>query len=149
LEDLDKADVLEPNNVFTLRSRGKVKYMLDDNQRALEDFDKANVLEPNNAITLMSCGIVKYTLDDYQEALETIDKVHHLEPNNHLILQIQKWLKWMLNVSQPHCEGSVRLPLTLSKMGLGSPSRLPKIQSVIVGVKTPRIETFFISLERS
>ncbi len=29
-------------------------------------------------------------------------------------------------VSQPHFEGSVRSPLTLSKMGLGSPPRLPK-----------------------
>jgi hypothetical protein len=33
----------------------------------------------------------------------------------------------------------VRFPLTLSKMGLGSPPRLPKTQSAIIGVKTPRI----------
>jgi hypothetical protein len=30
LEDLDKADVLEPNDAFTLRVRGDVKRMLDD-----------------------------------------------------------------------------------------------------------------------
>jgi len=35
LEDLDKADVLEPNNAFTLRTRGIVKNMLDDYQGAL------------------------------------------------------------------------------------------------------------------
>jgi len=52
-------------------------------------------------------------------------------------------------VSQPHFEGSVRLPLTLPKMGLGSPPGFPKIQSVIAGVKTPCIEAFFIPLERS
>jgi hypothetical protein len=34
-------------------------------------------------------------------------------------------------------------------MGLGSPPRLPKIQSVITGVKTPCIEAFFIPLKRS
>jgi len=28
LEDLDKADILEPNNAFTLRNRGEVKKML-------------------------------------------------------------------------------------------------------------------------
>jgi len=50
---------------------------------------------------------------------------------------------------QPHFEGSVRSPLTLPKMGLGSPLGLPKIQNVIVGVKTPCIEVFFILLERS
>ncbi len=35
------------------------------------------------------------------------------------------------------------------KMGLWSPSGLPKIQSVISGVKTPRIGTFLVPLERS
>ncbi len=52
-------------------------------------------------------------------------------------------------VSQPHFEGSVRSPLTLPKMGFGSPLGLPKTQSTIVGVKTPGIEAFFIMLERS
>jgi len=52
-------------------------------------------------------------------------------------------------MSQPHFEGSVRLPLTLLKMGLGSLSGLPKVQSAIVGVKTPCIEVLFIPLERS
>ncbi len=40
LKDLDKADVLEPNNAITLAVRGNVKYMLHDYQRALEDLDK-------------------------------------------------------------------------------------------------------------
>jgi len=52
-------------------------------------------------------------------------------------------------MSQPHFEGVVRSPLTLPKMGLGSPPRLPKTQSAIAGVKTPCIEAFFIPLERS
>jgi hypothetical protein len=34
-------------------------------------------------------------------------------------------------------------------MGLESPPRLPKTQSLIAGVKTPRLEVFFITLERS
>jgi hypothetical protein len=52
-------------------------------------------------------------------------------------------------MSQPHFEGSVRSPLTLPKMGLGSPPGLPKIQNTIAGVKTPHIDIFFIPLERS
>jgi hypothetical protein len=51
-------------------------------------------------------------------------------------------------VSQPHFEGSVRLALTLPKMGLGNPLGLPKTQNSIVGVKTPHLEVFFILLER-
>jgi hypothetical protein len=42
---------------------------------------------------------------------------------------------------------SVRMKLTLLKWGLGSPLGLLKLQSLIVGVKTPRIRVFFISLE--
>jgi hypothetical protein len=50
-------------------------------------------------------------------------------------------------MSQPHFEGSVRSPFILPKMGLGSPPGLLKIQNAIVGVKTPCIKVFFISLE--
>jgi hypothetical protein len=50
-------------------------------------------------------------------------------------------------LSQPHFEESVRMRLTLPEWGLGSPSRLPKLQSSIIGVKTPRIVASFISLE--
>ncbi len=59
MDDLDKVDVFEQNNAFTLRSRGDVKRILKDYQGALEDLDKANVLEPNNAFTLQSRGDVK------------------------------------------------------------------------------------------
>ncbi len=62
LKDLSKADFLEPNNAFTLQSRGDVKKML-------EDFDKTNFLEPNNAFTLQSCGNVKQKLKDYPGTL--------------------------------------------------------------------------------
>jgi hypothetical protein len=39
------------------------------------------------------------------------------------------------------------MTLTLPKWGLVSPSGLPKLQSSIAGVKTPRLEAFFMSLE--
>ncbi len=42
---------------------------------------------------------------------------------------------------------SVRMRLTLPKWGLGSPPRLPKVQSLIARVKKPCINAFFISLE--
>jgi tetratricopeptide (TPR) repeat protein len=52
LQDLDKADVLEPNHAITLQIRGDVKILLGDYQGALQEFDKAHVLEPNNVRTL-------------------------------------------------------------------------------------------------
>jgi hypothetical protein len=52
-------------------------------------------------------------------------------------------------LSQPHFEASVRMKLALPKVGTWSPSGLPKLQSSIARVKTPRLEAFFIPLERS
>jgi hypothetical protein len=52
-------------------------------------------------------------------------------------------------MSQPHFGLSVKMKFTLPKMGTWSPSGLPKIQSSIVGLKTPCIGVFFTSLERS
>jgi len=59
LKDLDKANVLEPNNAFALKIRGDVKKRSKEYQGALEDLDKDDVLEPNNAFTLTSRGDVK------------------------------------------------------------------------------------------
>jgi hypothetical protein len=39
------------------------------------------------------------------------------------------------------------MKLTLPKLGLGSPPGLLKLQASIVGVKTPCIEMFLISME--
>jgi len=55
----------------------------------------------------------------------------------------------LAHVSQPHFGLSVRMRLTLSKVGTWSPLGLLKIQSSIAGVKAPRIGVFFISMERS
>jgi hypothetical protein len=44
--------------------------------------------------------------------------------------------------------GSVRMTLTLPKMGLGSPLGLLKTQNSIAGVKTPRLKMFFITMEK-
>ncbi|CAK9265439.1 unnamed protein product, partial [Sphagnum jensenii] len=59
---------------FQKLSRGDLKRMLNEYQRALKDLNKTNVLEPNNASTLSSSANVKYMLHDYQGALEDLDK---------------------------------------------------------------------------
>jgi hypothetical protein len=41
----------------------------------------------------------------------------------------------------------MRMTITLSKWGLGSPSGHSKFQNLIARVKTPRIKALFISLE--
>jgi hypothetical protein len=48
LEDLDKVDVLGPNDAFTLRTRGDLKRMLKDYQGASETIVKVHHLQPND-----------------------------------------------------------------------------------------------------
>jgi hypothetical protein len=42
LQDLDKAHILEPNNVFLVTMHGNVKGTLKDYEITLEDLEKAN-----------------------------------------------------------------------------------------------------------
>ncbi len=51
-------------------------------------------------------------------------------------------------MSQPHFEANVKMILTLPKVGTWSPLGLPQLQSSIAEVKTPRLEVFFILLDR-
>jgi len=55
-------------------------------------------------------------------------------PISHLFRDYQQYY-----VSQPHFGLSVKMKLTLPKVGTWSPLGLPKTQSLIVGVKTRRI----------
>jgi hypothetical protein len=69
---------------------------------------------------------------------------HHLyEINTSAIKEISNFHLML----QPHFWKSVKMTLTLLKGGLRSPPRLPKFQSSIARVKTPRLEAFFVSLE--
>jgi hypothetical protein len=52
-------------------------------------------------------------------------------------------------MSQRHFGLSVRVKPTLPKVGSWSPSGLPKTQSSIAGVKSPRIWALLVSLETS
>jgi hypothetical protein len=63
------------------------------------------------------------------------------------IIMIFHTFGW-LYLSQPHFEASVRMRLTLPKVRTWIPPGLPQFQSSTAEGKTPRLEVFFISLER-
>jgi tetratricopeptide (TPR) repeat protein len=96
LEDLDKANDVEPNNAFTLGHRGDVKRMLKDFQGALEDLNMAHVLDPSNAFTLRIRGDVKRMVKDYQGALGDFHKADILEAHDAFTLGSRGAIKRML-----------------------------------------------------
>ncbi len=62
---------------------------------------------------------------------------------------LQLYLSTRLNMSQPHFGLSVKMKLTLPKLGIWSPPGLPNVQSSTAEAKTPQIGVFLVSLERS
>ncbi len=54
----------------------------------------------------------------------------------------------LVDLLQPHFEASVKMKLTLPKVGTWSPLGLPQLQSSIAEVKTPYLEMFFIPVKR-
>jgi hypothetical protein len=61
----------------------------------------------------------------------------------------QKLDAFLKSIEFMKSEVDPRMRLTLPIVGTWSPQGLPKTQSSISGVKTPRIGVFFISMERS
>jgi len=72
LDDLDKADVLQPNSAFILMSSVDVKYMLDDYQGALEIMDKIHHLKPNDHLILQTQKCLKWMLNEYQPTIKLL-----------------------------------------------------------------------------
>jgi hypothetical protein len=66
--NIDKANVLEPNIAFTLKTHKNVKMILKDYWEACKPITKADVLEPNNTFTLKICENVKMMFKNSQGA---------------------------------------------------------------------------------
>jgi hypothetical protein len=79
--------------------------------------------------------------------MTNIIQCQHCKSKEHIAFACPKLTHFKAKVSQPHFGLSVRMKFTLSKVGTWSPPGLPKTQSLIAGVKTPRIGVFFISME--
>jgi serine/threonine protein kinase len=72
LEDLDKADVLEPNHAFTLTTSAHTNWSLNKYQVALEAIDKFHFLKPNDDFILQTRKWLKWMLDEYQPIIESL-----------------------------------------------------------------------------
>ncbi len=76
LQDLDRADVLKPNNAFCLRGRGATLRQMGQYAAALGDLDRADALEPDNAFTHQTRGAVRWRLGgrkNLEAALRDLD----------------------------------------------------------------------------
>jgi tetratricopeptide (TPR) repeat protein len=71
-EDLDKANVLEPNNAFTLTDYAHTNWSLNNYQVALEAMDKLHRLKTTDYFILDTRKRLKWMLDEYQPIIESL-----------------------------------------------------------------------------
>jgi hypothetical protein len=72
LEDLDEANVLDPNNAFTWIIHVYTNWSLNKYQIALEITKKVYVLEPNNYLILQTKNWLKWMLTKYQPMIKPL-----------------------------------------------------------------------------
>lgn len=108
LQDLNKVDILEPNNAFILSTRGDVKKRLYDYQRVLQNLDKSHDLEPNNAFTSRTRGDVKKRFYDCQGVWQDLKKAHDLKPNNAFILKTHGDVKRSCMIVKELCKTLIK-----------------------------------------
>jgi serine/threonine protein kinase len=72
LEDLNKADVLEPNDAFTLTAYAHMNLSVNKYQAALEAIDKLHFLQPNDGFILQDRKWLKWMFDEYQPIIQSL-----------------------------------------------------------------------------
>jgi hypothetical protein len=96
-----------------------------------------------------TCYIYHVKIDELWIGLNNMQKKSQVYNHDSEACGVSTMFFKVSQLSQPHFGLSVRMKLTLPKVRTWNPLGLPKTQSLIAGVKTPRIGVFFIPLERS
>lgn len=73
---LNKTNVLQHNNVITLKTSNDVKTILEDYQLALKDLNETNVFKSHDTFTKQMQGDAKKILKDYQGALKDLNNIN-------------------------------------------------------------------------
>lgn len=89
LQDLDRADALEPHNAFNLQERGAVKWKLGMLEGALSDLDKAINIGGNDGDVLAFRAAVMLDAGDPAAALQNATTALELRQRtkNHRVVQ--------------------------------------------------------------
>lgn len=98
LQDLNRANHLDPNNAAILSSRGYTKRRLGQDEEALEDLDMADQLDPHDAMTLRTLGYVRRKLGQYPWALQDLDRADELQPDDAFTLRTRGDIKRTLGM---------------------------------------------------
>lgn len=82
LNDLERADRLQPGSAKTLRRLGSAKLLLGRKEEALQDFSRSLEIEPHSAYTLERRAAAHAAMKNHAACVVDLDKALNLVPNN-------------------------------------------------------------------
>ena len=96
LEAYLKADIIQPDDVWTIRKIALCYRLLGQFAKALEFYKHADFLKPDNTSTIMNIGQCLVELGKYKEAL---NYYHKLEDDQNSELKVERAIVWCAFVS--------------------------------------------------
>ncbi|HZK03516.1 MAG TPA: tetratricopeptide repeat protein [Bacteroidaceae bacterium] len=82
LEQYMIADILNPDNIWTIRHRAQCHRILKEPDKALELYLQAEIIQPDRLSLLLQIGECLVSLERYEEALTRFFKVEYLRPGS-------------------------------------------------------------------
>lgn len=82
LEQYVKADILNPDNIWTIRQCAQCHRILKEPAKALELYLQAETIQPDKLSLLLQTGECLVSLERYDEALTRFFKVEYLDPGS-------------------------------------------------------------------
>ena len=83
---MDEAIRLEPQNAELRNSRGWIRYLERDFDKATKDYDEALRLDPSHMLAINNRGLVWLDLKHYDRALKAFDEACRLDPKSTLAI---------------------------------------------------------------
>lgn len=109
LDAYRKADIIQPDDLWTVRKMALCYRMTGNFEKALEYYHHADYLRPEQASTLLQTGHCYLEMKKYREALNIYYKLDAMNPDNEKVLRAIVWCNFVSGNIQQADYHSVKL----------------------------------------
>ncbi len=95
LDAYSKADIIQPDDHWTIKKMALCERILGNTEKALENYRHADFLQPGNSRTNMQIANCLMMLAKYQEALRVYANLEKSDPENRAIWKATSWCAFL------------------------------------------------------
>ncbi|HQO48451.1 MAG TPA: tetratricopeptide repeat protein, partial [Paludibacteraceae bacterium] len=118
-----EAELLEPDNKWTLRKIAYCSRRLGQYEVALDYYQRLDKLQPDSTSVLMNMAICYFQQEKYQDALSVYFKMLYLSPDNPKIWRLITWCYFIIGnfaSARKYCEKAIAdHPINSDYLNLG------------------------------